>query len=120
MANAGEDDSYDETIDCTPISYGVSYDCDDCSDYDFQLDGTSSYDPDGDWFGEPSWSIVSGSSSASITDEDTWEPTVTVSGGAATYGATNSTVVEVELTVVDCMGPTATDTVTLTYECSGG
>ena len=55
VANAGEDDSYDDTIDCTPISYGVSYDCDDCSDYDFQLDGTSSYDPDGDCYNGDSY-----------------------------------------------------------------
>lgn len=119
VANAGEDTTYEEDADCTPISYGVSYDCDACSDYDFELDGTASSDPDGDWLGEPAWAITSGSSVATIADEDTWEPTVTVTGQTPSYGVTSSTDVEVTLTVVDCMGATATDTVMLTYECTG-
>ncbi len=119
VANAGEDETYSASVTCQPISYGVSYDCDACSDYDFDLDGSGSYDPDGDYLTDPSWTITSGSASASIADDDTWEPTVTVTGTTPTYGATSTTTVEVTLEVTDCMGATSTDTVELNYECTG-
>jgi hypothetical protein len=119
-ANAGEDETYSEDSTCTPISYGVSYDCDDCGDYDFELDGTASTDPDGDWIDDPTWTIISDTSAgATITDDDTWEPVVTVPGPSATYGATTSVQVEVELSITDCMGATSSDTVVLTHECTG-
>ena len=117
IAEAGEVDTYEEDATCSSISYGAYYSCDDCADYDFELDGSASYDPDGDWVDDPTWSITSGT--ASITDEDTWEPTVTVTGPSATYGSTTTSTVVVELSVTDCMGATGTDTVTLTYECTG-
>ena len=119
VADAGEDETYSDSVTCQPISYGVSYECDACSDYDFELDGSASYDPDGDELHSPTWTIVSGSSSASITDDDTWEPTVTVTSGEPTYGSTDTTTVEVQLEVTDCMGATATDIIALNLECTG-
>ena len=114
----GDDETASASADCTAISYGTGgYDCDACSDYDFELDGSGSDDPDGDWVDDPSWAILSGD--ASITDEDTWTPTVTVTGPDGEYGVTNSEVVEVELTVTDCMGAMGSDVVTLTYSCTG-
>ncbi len=119
VANAGSDESYEEDSSCTAVSYGAYYSCDDCGDYDFELEGSAT-DADGDWVDNPTWSITSSSgTSASIADEDTWEPTVTITGPAATYGSTNTSTATVELTVEDCMGATATDSVTLTYECTG-
>lgn len=119
-ANAGEDEIYSEDSTCTPISYGVSYDCDDCASYDFNLDGTGSVDVDGDWVDDPTWAILSDTSTgATITDDDTWTPVVTVPGPAATYGTTTAARVEVELSITDCMGATASDTVVLTHECTG-
>ena len=119
VSDAGEDETYSASVTCQPISYGVSYDCDACSDYDFDLDGSGSYDPDGDYLTDPAWTITSGSASATITDDDTWEPTVTVTGATPTYGSTSTTTVEVTLEVTDCMGATSTDTVELNYECTG-
>ncbi len=119
-ADAGDDQTASVTASCTPIAYGAGgYDCDSCSDYDFELDGTGSSDPDGDWLADPQWTIVSGV--ATIVDEDTWEPTVTVTGPAtASYGVPDSQSIEVELSITDCMGATDTDLVTLTYTCTGG
>ncbi len=119
IADPGADETYNASITCTPISYGVSYDCDSCGDYEFELDGSGSYDPDGDPVSDPSWAITGGTGSATITDEDTWTPTVTVTGSAASYGSTSSTTVDVTLTVSDCMGATGSETVTLTYGCTG-
>ena len=116
--DAGDDETASASADCTAISYGAGgYDCDACSDYDFILDGSGSDDPDGDWVDEPSWVILSGD--ATITDEDTWTPTVTVGGPDGEYGVTNSETVDVELTVTDCMGAMGSDVVTLTYSCTG-
>jgi hypothetical protein len=117
-ADAGDDESASATANCTPISYGAGgYDCDSCSDYDFELDGSGSSDPDGDWVEDPVWAVTSGT--ATIDDPLDWTPTVTVPGEAATYGVTSSQTVVVELTVTDCMGATGTDSVTLTYSCTG-
>jgi hypothetical protein len=116
--DAGDDETASATANCTPISYGAAgYDCDSCSDYDFNLDGSGSSDPDGDWVEDPAWVIVSGT--ASIDDTASWTPVVTVPGEAASYGVTTSQVVEVGLTVTDCMGAAGTDMVTLTYSCTG-
>jgi len=116
--DAGDDESASATADCVPLSYGAAgYDCDSCADYDFELDGSGSTDPDGDWVEDPAWAITSGT--ASIDDPASWTPTVTVPGEAASYGVTTSQTVEVELTVTDCMGASGTDSVTLTYSCTG-
>jgi len=118
IADGGGDQSASATADCTPISYGAGgYDCDSCADYDFELDGSSSYDPDGDELRDPTWSITSGT--ATIVDEDTWAPTVTMPGAAGSYGVTTTDTVEVELTVTDCMAATGSEVVTLTYSCTG-
>ena len=111
------DDTYEEDVSCASISYGAYYSCDDCDDYDFELEGSAT-DADGDWTDNPSWTITSGT--ATITDEDTWNPTVTFPGPTGiTYGSTTTDTVEVTLTVEDCMGATGSESITLTYECTG-
>ena len=118
VADAGSDQSYSEAASCWPVSYGAYYTCNECSDYEFTLDGSGSSDANSDWF-TYDWAITSSSSYASIVDEDTSAPTVTVSGVTTTYGSSNSVTVEVTLTVTDCMAAQGTDTVDLTYTCNG-
>lgn len=118
VADAGPDQSYSEAATCWPVSYGVYYTCSDCGDHEFTLDGTSSSDADGDWVSY-SWAITGNASYASIVDEETDAPTVTVTGVPTTYGSSNSVTVEVTLTVTDCMGAEDSDTVDLAYTCKG-
>ncbi len=118
VADAGDDSSYSGSADCTPISYGVSYDCDTCTTTAFTLDGTGSSDGNGDEL-TYSWSIISGSTYGTMTNSTTSSPTVTITGAPATYGSANNTEVEVQLTVSDCMGAESSDTVVLTYACTG-
>ncbi len=120
IAEAGDDQTWSEDASCTPISYGVSYDCNDCSARSFDLDGGDSYDPDGDWIDDPSWTVLSDTSAgATLTDEDTWTPTVSVPGPTASYGVATDVSVVLQLEVTDCMGATGTDTVTVTHSCTG-
>ncbi len=116
VADAGSDQTYSESISCQSVSYGASYECDDCTEYEFTLSGSGS-DADGDWVDYPVWTVVSGS--ATITNDTTWTPTVLVPGPSATYGSTNTDTVQLQLEVRDCMGATATDTIDLYFECTG-
>jgi hypothetical protein len=117
-ANAGADQSYSSSADCQAISYGASYDCEDCSDYIFTLDGSGSSDADGDELSY-SWSITSGSTYGTLSSSTGTGPQLTISGADASYGSANPNEVVVELTVTDCMAATGTDTVTITYYCTG-
>jgi len=120
VSDPGSDQEYDENSMCQAISYGASYECDDCIEYDFDLDGSASSDPDGDYLNTPSWTITyDPESAATIDDEDTWTPTVTIAGPSATYGSATTTEVEVTLEVSDCMGATSSESVYLYYNCTG-
>ena len=118
-ANAGEDETESSTVSCVPIAYGAGgYECPSCDEVDFELDGSASSDPDGDWVEVVEWTVLSGS--ATITDEDTYTPTVTMGSRTATYGSTPTEQVEIQLEVVDCTGATDTDVIILTHQCTGG
>ncbi|MCB9763112.1 MAG: lamin tail domain-containing protein [Alphaproteobacteria bacterium] len=120
VADAGADQSYSESQTCQAWSYGAYYTCSDCSDRDFTLDASDSSDVNSSDHMTYSWSIISNSSYASINSTTSPTPTVTVGGLSATYGSTNSVPVVVQLQVTDCYGVTsATDSVTLTYNCTG-
>ena len=117
VADAGADQSASGTASCSPVSYeGAVYTCSDCSDYDFSLDAGSSSDANNDilYF---SWAVTSGS--ASLDDSSSETPILTVTGPAATYGATSTETVDLQLVVTDCMGETSTDTITIIYNCTG-
>ena len=115
-ADAGTDASYSDTASCGATGYGHT--CDDCSTVVFALDGSASSDADADdliW----EWTITSGSSYATLTNEDTGTPSLVVSGVPATYGTTTTEVIEIQLEVLDCEGDSTTDTVDVTFECTG-
>ena len=119
VANAGADQSASESVTCQAFSYGAYYTCDDCSDYDYELSALGSADANSPDHMTYAWSFVSGSTYATIDDATSATPTVTVSGVPATQGTTNSQGIQLLLTVTDCYGGTATDTVSLTFACTG-
>jgi hypothetical protein len=45
--------------------------------------------------------------------------TLTFSSASATYGSSTNNVISVEVTATDCQGLTSTDTVDITYTCTG-
>lgn len=119
VANAGADQSTSATGDCQPISYGVSYECDDCSGGTFYLSATSSSDADSDRL-EYTWELVTGSSSyATMSDSEGDSTSVTFSAVPSSYGVNTDYTATVRLTAADCMGATNTDEVVVTYTCTG-
>ncbi len=117
VADPGSDISSSANADCTPISYGETYDCPDCADLAVSLDGTGSYDADDDWLSY-SWAVVSGS--GSLDDSTSSTPTLTITGPSTEYGETSVESVEISLQVTDCMGETSElATMTVSYSCTG-
>lgn len=112
VANAGEDETSSMSTTCSTADY--EWTCDPCEPADFDLDGSGSYDPDGDDV-RFTWSDATGELSldAPYSARTTaWTPSV-----EADYGAT-STSWEVNLDVSDC-DKSDYDTVTLTFTCTG-
>jgi len=120
VANAGSDQSYNDSIACQAISYGAYYDCAACPGTTITLSGSSSTDADGDWM-TYSWEIVSATTglTAEITDGDSGTASLALSGIEPTYGETSNALVIVKLTVTDCMGATSTDEMHVAYTCTG-
>ncbi|MEL6346009.1 MAG: MopE-related protein [Myxococcota bacterium] len=116
-ADAGADMIYEEEPVCYPLSYGESFTCNDCAEQEFKLDGSDSSDPEGDYI-EYAWSITGGNAYATIANEDTMTPTVTVSGVGADYGSKEAVSVEVTLVTTDCMGATDDDIMNIIYTCN--
>ncbi|MBN1335725.1 MAG: lamin tail domain-containing protein [Deltaproteobacteria bacterium] len=114
VADAGEDQSSDQTSTC--YLSGYDYVCDDCADVTFTLDGTGTFDDDGDLL-EYLW--TASSSYASIADPTAVTTTVTVSGIPATYGSTTTETILITLDVEDCPHQTGSDEMTITYTCTG-
>ena len=111
-ANAGEPDSAEVEADCTSASY--VWTCGQCDPVDFDVDGTLSYDEDGDplsyeWTSDDGASILS--PEAALTEVVT--PPV---DGTFSTGQVHT--FDIDLTVADC-ATTSTDTVTLTVNCVG-
>lgn len=118
-SDAGRDQSNTGFITCTPVSYGAYYDCAACPDAEFNIDGSASFDADGDSIVSYSWEITGGTGTASIDDANSASTTVTIGGPTPTYGGSEGVWVELTLTVEDCMGATGTDTILLSYTCTG-
>ena len=116
VASAGSDQTYSYTQTCTLSGY--SYVCTDCADYDFAMDATGTTDAD-DTDLTYAWTITSGSSYGSLDDSSSQTPTLTMTNLTCTYGSTTVYTVELSLGVTDCPGDTGSDTVTVTYSCTG-
>lgn len=113
IANAGGDLTVAITADCQSASYVVT--CEDCEDATFDLDGSATFDPDGDrlsyrWT-EPSGTIRITNPFGAVTDG-------TIAGRPASTSAVTTLNIPVSLEVSDC-GISDDDTITVRYTCSG-
>jgi hypothetical protein len=112
VANAGENESSTMSVDCTTADY--EFTCDPCEPSDFDLDGSGSYDPDGDeirfnWSDETGELTIESPYSARTV---AWTPEVEADNGDTTMSW------ELNLDVSDC-DRSDYDTVTLTFTCTG-
>ena len=112
VANAGENESATMSVSCSSSDY--VWTCDPCEPQDFDLDGSGSYDPDGDDV-RFTWSDDSGELSIDAPYSArtvAWTPEV-----EGDFGDTTTTW-EVNLDVSDC-DKSDYDTVSLTFTCTG-
>jgi hypothetical protein len=118
ITDAGPDQSTASTSTCRSSSYGTVWTCPDCSGASFTLDSSATYDPDGDPMTYV-WGIVSGSEYGSIADPTADTTTFTFSALSVDYGSTSTVSAEIILTATDCMTASTSDTLTLTFSCTG-
>lgn len=114
IANAGSDQTITKETECETASY--VWTCPDCAGDDVELDGTASDDPvDGDDLSF-AWSDPSGQ--LTIANPNSAITTVYTPDVPGTYGTTTTRTWDLTLSVSDC-ADTATDTVRVTYNCTG-
>lgn len=113
VANAGRDVSVDAEGLCATASY--VWECDDCPEASALLDGSSTYDPDGDPL-TYQWSESTGA--ASFSNSNALVTDIVFPPMPAEYGVDNTLEVEADLTVQDCMSSDV-DSVLVTYTCTG-
>jgi hypothetical protein len=113
VANAGEDVSIEKEVDCESTSY--VWTCSDCRGTDIELDGSASFDPDGDpvsyLWSESTGSVTFGNRYSAITD-------LFLPAQPAEYNVDNTVVYEIDLAVEDCESGD-TDTKLVTFTCTG-
>ena len=113
FANAGADVSVEKEGECTSKSY--AWTCTDCEAETFELDGSGSYDPDGDdisyTWSEPTGTVSFSSRYSALADG-------TIAAQPATYGSTTTLSLVVELSVSDCQY-SDNDQTTVVYTCQG-
>ncbi len=115
-ANAGEPETAEVESECTSTSYVWS--CDACNAVEFDLDGTASYDDDGDTLTYLWEAANSESSAVSIASPTTALATALTPEVEATYGTGQTTAFDLKLTVADC-ADNDTDTVKFSVTCTG-
>lgn len=113
QANAGENQAADLEADCTTSSY--TWSCDDCPSVEFDLDGSGSFDADGDSLSY-SWSDLSGQ--LVMGSEQTAFATATTPSMTATYDSQSSAEYDLELSVSDCLTDDD-DTTKISLTCIG-
>ncbi len=112
VANAGEDESASMSVTCSSSDY--VWTCDPCEPQDYDLDGSGSYDPDGDDV-RFTWSEVSNALAIEAPYSArtvAWTPEI-----EADFGDTTNTW-DVNLDVSDC-DKSDYDTVSITFTCTG-
>lgn len=114
IANAGSDQSISKEVECETASY--VWTCPDCAADDVEVDGTASDDPtDGD---DLSFAWADSTGELSIANPNSPITTIYTPDVSATYGTTTTRTWDVVLSVSDC-ADTDTDTVQVTYNCTG-
>ncbi|MCB9764528.1 MAG: hypothetical protein H6739_32435 [Alphaproteobacteria bacterium] len=113
VANAGDNQSTDATSSCSSSSYVWS--CDDCDPQDFELDGSGSFDDDGDSL-TYAWSDPTGQ--VSIGSPQSASTVVYTPAMASSYGTATRYSWSLELEVADCAYADS-DSVTITVNCTG-
>ncbi len=115
IANAGDDQSLEGEAACT-VGMSYSATCEPCEAVEVELDGTSSYDPDGDdltfLWSEPT-------STLDIELPTSPSTNATVPEVPAEYRVDTTVTYDVTLTVTDACDGEGADTMTITYECTG-
>ena len=101
--------------DCPLNPYGLPV-CQACSPTVFALDGSGSFDADGDAI---SFFWGTTAPSASIATPDQEVTSITLPALLPTQGQTLGTTAEVQLFVSDCQGSVSLDTVTVGVTCTG-
>jgi hypothetical protein len=113
VANAGDDVSVSATAACSSASY--VWTCEDCPPASAEVDGSDSYDEDGDpltfYWSEATGSVSFSNPYSQITD-------VIVPATPAEFGVETETSFEVNLSVADCL-ESDNDTLIVTYTCTG-
>ena len=117
-AELGSDETVESDAVCWPVSYGETYECHDCDDETVTLDASGSTDADGDEL-TYSWEITSGDEYGTLSDTEGESVSLTLSGATATYEETTDVSVTVQVTVRDCAGDTAIDSVVVNWSCTG-
>ncbi len=112
VANAGEDIELEAETVCELVSYGV-HECDPCEGETGELDGTLSYDPDGDEVNYY-WSDTTGE--VTIHTPYNSFTQVTTPEFTPDLGTSESATWEITLEASDCMY-SDTDTVSMTFTC---
>jgi hypothetical protein len=112
-ANAGESIQVNTDADCESSSY--VWTCEDCPEETFGMDGSGSYDDDGDDV-TYSWSESTGV----ISFSNPWGPVTdaTIAEQVASYDTDYTVSLDVNLEVADCQ-LSDNDSITVTYTCTG-
>lgn len=115
VANAGDDQTIEGEADCT-VGLSYSATCEDCVAVEIELDGTSSYDADGD---DVAFRWTEGTSMLDIDLPTSPVTMATVPAITAEYRVDTTVTYDVTLTVQDACDASGSDSMTITYTCTG-
>lgn len=114
VADAGGNQTGSDTTECFAVGSSGYYECDPCDVQAFLLDGTGSFDGDGDEL-TYRWTLTTGS--AMLDDPTSPTPTLTLSGSTPTSATPATETVFVNLQVTDCLGEADSDLMAVHFAC---